>query len=77
MVPVRDVVVVFAATEKFTSPLPVPLAVVTVIHAAPEAAVQAQPAVVVTVNFEAPPSEAAFRDVGLIEYVHGAAAAAA
>lgn len=61
----RDVV--FGVAVNVTVPLPVPLApLVSVSHAVLLAAVQAQPAVVVTVTDGAPPLESRFSDVGLI-----------
>lgn len=53
--PVRDCAVVFAGTVSVTEPLPLPLAGVTAIHAAPELAVHAQPANVVTITVEVLP----------------------
>jgi hypothetical protein len=49
-VPVREDVVVFAATVSIVVPLSEPLAGDTVIQAAPDAAVHAHPLVVVTVT---------------------------
>jgi hypothetical protein len=58
-VPVLDVVPVYAATEYPTVPLPWPLApLVTVIQAAPLAAVQAQPPAELTVTLPVPPAGA-------------------
>jgi hypothetical protein len=57
IVPVRLALPVFAATVNDTVPVPEPLAVpVTVIQLAVLAAVQAQPAIVVTVNDPVPPA---------------------
>jgi hypothetical protein len=59
IVPVRLMLPVFAATENVTLPVSEPLAeLVTVIQLAPLAAVQAQPADVVTVNEPVPPAAA-------------------
>jgi hypothetical protein len=55
-VPVRELVVVFACTEKLTCPLPVPpLPAVIVIQLALLAAVQEQPLVVWTLAVPVPP----------------------
>jgi hypothetical protein len=76
-VPVRDEVVAFAAIEKLTVPLPVPLApAVTVSHAVLLIAAQVQPAVVVTAVLLEPALDAVLSDVGDTPKVHGAGAAA-
>jgi hypothetical protein len=68
IVPVREVEEL-AATEKLTTPLPVPLApAVTLINPALLTAVHAQPAAVVTFTVPLPPADAKFWLVGLIEY---------
>ena len=71
IVPVRDSELVFAATTKFTTPLPEPLLAV-VIHASPVVAVHAQPTVAVTLNAPVPPLDVKAWLAGLIEYVHAA-----
>ena len=71
IVPVRDNELVFAATTKFTTPLPEPLLVV-VIHASPVVALHAQPTVAVTLNAPVPPLDVKAWLAGLIEYVHAA-----
>jgi hypothetical protein len=74
IVPVRDVVAVFAATVNETVPLPDPVAVpVRVIQLALVLAVQPHPAVVETVNEPVPPAAATDWDAGEIVYAHGAA----
>ena len=66
-VPVRAVVAVFAATDRATVPLPLPLApLVTVSHDAVLAAVHAHPVGLVTVTFAACPAATALVDPGLI-----------
>ena len=72
IVPVRDNELVFAATTKFTTPLPEPLLVV-VIHASPVAALHAQPIVAFTLNVPVPPLDVKAWLAGLIEYVQPAA----
>lgn len=77
MVPLRGVVVVFAATVNETVPLPDPLAVpVTVIHVAPLVALQAQPAAAVIENEPLPPDAGTDCDVGAMAYEHEVVAAA-
>src|SRR3954465_12280702 len=74
-VPVRGVVAVLAATLIATVPLPLPLApLVTVSHGAAVAAVQAQPAELVTATLAESPAASALKLGGAIEYVHVAAA---
>lgn len=66
-VPVRDVVVGFAATVYETLPLPLPVApLLTVIHEELLAAVHAQPVAAVTLMVPAPPSAATLADVAVI-----------
>ena len=61
---------VFAATENWTAPLPLPLAPLEmVIHAALLVAAHAQPVVVVTLMLPVPPEAAKLWLVGLIENV--------
>jgi hypothetical protein len=55
---------------------PLPDAVVTDIHDTLAVAVHAHPDCVVSVNCPWPPVATTFSDVGEIEYVHGAGAAA-
>jgi hypothetical protein len=58
-VPVRPVVAAFAATLKFTVPLPLPVApLVTVIHGTAAVAVQEQPPIEVTAAEPEPPADA-------------------
>ena len=67
-VPVREVVAVFAATDSPTLPLPDPVAPdVIVSHCVLVAAVQEQPARVVTATLAVWPGATALLDVGLIE----------
>jgi len=75
-VPVRSVVVVFAATLKFTEPPPVPLAPeVIVSHGSFDTAVQVQPVPAFTVTVPVAAAELArFEEVGAIANVQGAAA---
>src|SRR5690348_2053805 len=63
----------FAATVKFTSPLPVPDRFGSVTHAAPGVAVQPQVDDVVTVKRPAPPSGVKSADGGASVNVHAAA----
>ena len=66
-VPVRGVVTVLAATARATVPLPLPLApLVTVIHDAVLAAVQAQPVWLVTATLSASPAATALAEPGLM-----------
>jgi hypothetical protein len=58
MDPARDAAVVFGWTVYDTSPVPVPLAVLTVSHVSVVAAVHVHPACVVTVNTPPPPRAA-------------------
>jgi hypothetical protein len=68
MVPVRGVVLVFAATVNETVPLPAPLAPpLTVIHVTPLVAVQAHPALAVIENDPLAPPAGTDRDEGAIE----------
>jgi hypothetical protein len=68
MVPVRGVVLVFAATVNETVPLPDPLAPpLTVIHAAPLVAVQAHPLPAVIENEPLPPPAGTDSDDGASE----------
>jgi hypothetical protein len=77
MVPLRGVVVVFAATLNETVPLPDPLAVpVTVIHVTLLVAVQAHPAPAVIENEPLPADEGRDCDVGAMTYEHDVVAAA-
>ena len=72
-VPLRGDVDGFAATLKLTDPLPLPLAPdSTVMNGLFETAVQAQPAVAVTVTTPDAPAAAIDAEVGAIENVHGA-----
>jgi hypothetical protein len=74
-VPVRDAVVVFAATPNVTEPLPVPLApALMVIQAALLVAVHAQPVAAVTTTVPAPAAAVTVADAGEIVGVQGAAA---
>jgi hypothetical protein len=74
-VPVREVVAVLAATVIATVPLPLPLApLVTVIQDVGLEAVHAQPFGLVTATLVDSPAATALAVVGLIAYVHGAAA---
>lgn len=74
-VPVRGVVVVFAATLNVTVPLPDP-APVTVIQAAVLAALQGHPAAVVIANEPLPPEAGIDCDIGEMAYEHVAVAPA-
>jgi hypothetical protein len=66
-VPMREVVRVFAATVSATVPLPLPLApLVTVIQGVLLAAVQAQPARLVTATLSASPAATALAVPGAI-----------
>ena len=68
---------VFLATATVTVPLPTPVApVVTIIHNALLVAVQAHPAVVVTLNVSTVASASTFRLPGDTEYEHDGGAAA-
>jgi hypothetical protein len=69
-VPLREIVLVFAATLNPAGPLPLPLGLVTVIQGALLVAVQPQPVVVVTVVDPVPPAAATVRLVGEIVKVH-------
>ena len=74
-VPVREVVVVFAATSYVTEPLPVPVApALIVIHATLLVALHAQPVAAVTVTVPEPATSDTLADVGAIVGVQGAAA---
>jgi hypothetical protein len=74
-VPLREVVAVFAAALIPTVPLPLPLAPeATLNHVALLAAVHAQPAPAVTLTLPVPPAAVIAWLVGLIAYVHAAAA---
>jgi len=70
MVPLRGVVVVFAATVNDTVPLPEPLAVVTVIHDAPLVALQVHPVPAVIENEPLPLDAGRDCDVGAMTYEH-------
>jgi hypothetical protein len=74
IVPMRAVVVGFAAAVKLTVPEPVPLALVSESHAALSLAAHAQPAAVVIVTDPVPPAAATESLSRLIENVHSAAA---
>ena len=75
IVPVREVVALFAPTLNVTVPLPEPLApAVTTIQLTVLDADHVQPAPVVTVNEPGPPAEGIDCDTGPIEYVQGGAA---
>jgi hypothetical protein len=63
-VPVRELVLEFAAIVSVTDPFPLPDAGLTVIHDAPLDAVQAQPVVVTTVTDEVPAPAATLSVVG-------------
>jgi hypothetical protein len=77
MVPLRDVVVVFAATVNDTVPLPDPLAVpVTVIHVTLLVALQAQPAPAVIENEPLPPDAGTDCEPGAMAYEQDVLAAA-
>ncbi len=73
IVPLREEVVVFAATVKLTVPLPVPLLDV-VINGLLLTAVQLQPLPVKTVKLKlsSPPADLTFALVGLIAKEHAA-----
>jgi hypothetical protein len=76
MVPVRELVVVFAAALKATVPVPEPLVpLVRVIQLAPLLAVHVHPAVAVSENDPVPPSAATDCVVGERAYEHDGAAA--
>ena len=69
-VAVRCALPVLAAAVSVTVAGPVPLAVPTVTHVAPLAAVHAHPADVVSVRVVLPPAAATVAEVGEIAYVH-------
>jgi hypothetical protein len=72
IVPVLGEVPVLAETENPTAPLPVPLLPeVTVIQAAPDEAVQLQPAPAVTETLPLPVPAPSVEDVGAMLYVQG------
>jgi hypothetical protein len=74
-VPLRAAVVVFAAALMPTVPLPLPLAPdVTLNHVSLLAAVHGQPVPAVTLTVPVPPAAVIAWLVGLIAYVHAAAA---
>ena len=76
MVPLRELVVVFAAALKATLPLPEPLApLVRVIQLAPLLAVQVHPDAAVTENDPVPPAAATAWLAGDTVYEHEGAAA--
>jgi hypothetical protein len=70
-VPVRELVLEFAAMVSVTDPFPLPDAGLTVIHAAPLEAVQAQPAGAVTLTLDVPAPAATDSVVGDAENVQG------
>ena len=74
IVPVRGVVVVFAAAVYETEPLPVPLdPALMVIHESVSVAVQSQPPAAVTATVPVPPEEATLAAAGAIVGAQGCA----
>jgi hypothetical protein len=65
MVAVRPAAVMFGCTVYETSPVPVPLAVLTAIQVSAVAAVQVHPGCVLTVNVPGPPAAPLDPDGGL------------
>ena len=75
IVPVRDVLLGFAATTKVTVPLPLPVPVpLIVIHGSFETAVQVQPVAAVTLKLLVTPPAATLAEFGEMDGEHGAAA---